>query len=170
MLDEQVSLDHQVELAKQEAVTKSDFNTFDAYRIFDIDNLGVITPLDMKHGLQDIGVHVTQEDVNLFFERHDRDRDGRLDYREFSEALTPTERYYQEMLARRPSNHRRINVYRKDDVFSFPAANAFKQLLRTMISTEGAAEATRQSLSRNPFFDPSEAFRTVDINKNGVVS
>lgn len=170
MIDEQVSLEHQVELAKQEAITKSDFNTHDAWRIFDIDNLGVISPMDMRHGLQDIGVNVTQEDVNLFFERYDKDRDGRLDYREFAEALTPTDRYYQDMLSRRPSNHRRINVYRKDDVFSFPASNAFKSLLRTMISTEGASEATRQQLSRNPFFDASEAFNTVDVNKNGMVS
>lgn len=126
MLSEQVSLDHQVELAKQEAVTKADFNTYDAFRIFDIDNLGVISPMDMLHGLQDIGVHVSQEDVNLFFDRYDRDRDGRLDLREFSEALTPTESYYADILRRRPSTHRRINVYRKDDIFGFPAANAFK--------------------------------------------
>jgi hypothetical protein len=50
------------------------------------------------------------------------------------------------MLSRRPSSHKRINVYRKDDVFSFPAAQAFKNLMRTMISTEGATEATRQNL------------------------
>jgi hypothetical protein len=34
-------------MAKNEAVTKSDFNTFDAFRIFDIDNLGTVTALDM---------------------------------------------------------------------------------------------------------------------------
>jgi Ca2+-binding EF-hand superfamily protein len=143
MINEQVQLDQHVESAKNETVTRPDFNTFDAYRIFDIDNIGTITALDMKHGLQDIGVHVTAEDVNLFFERHDKDRDGRLDYREFAEALTPTDSYYASMLARRPSNHRRINVYRKDDVFAHSTAQSFKDLLRTMISTEGATEVTR---------------------------
>jgi len=159
MISEQVSLNQQVEMAKNEAVTKADFNTFDAFRIFDIDNLGTVTALDMKHGLQDIGVHVTHEDVILFFERHDKDRDGRLDYREFAEALTPEDPYYATMLGRRPGSHQRINVYRKDDVFGYPTSQAFKSLLRTMISTEGASEATRQNLQRNPFFDTNEAFR-----------
>ena len=47
MFREQVTLAQQVEMAKNEAVTKADFNTFDAFRIFDIDNLGTVTALDM---------------------------------------------------------------------------------------------------------------------------
>ncbi len=74
------------------------------------------------------------------------------------------------MLARRPSSHKRINIYRKDDVFAYPTASAFKNLLRTMISSEGASEATRQSLSRNPYFNPDAAFNMVDFNANGMVS
>ena len=102
--------------------------------MFDIDNIGTITPLDLQHGLGDIGVHVTQDDCQLFFQRYDKDRDGRLDYREFAQALTPEDPYYAQMLGRRPSTHRRINIYRKDDVFAYSTACAFKNLLRTMIS------------------------------------
>ena len=152
MISEQVHLDRQVEMAKNEVVTRPDFNTYDAWRMFDIDNIGTITPLDLKHGLQDIGVHVTHDDVNLFFERHDKDRDGRLDMREFSEALTPEDHYYASMLARRPGSHARINIYRKDDVFAYPTAEALKRLFRVMISTEGCSEATRQANARNPYF------------------
>ena len=39
-----------------------------------------------------------------------------------------------------------------------------------MISQEGASEATRQNLQRNPYFDPSTAFGIVDFNANGMVS
>lgn len=74
------------------------------------------------------------------------------------------------MLARRPSSHRRINVYRKDDIFAYPTASNFKNLLRTMISSEGATEATRQDLQRNPYFSPDAAFSMVDYNANGMVS
>ena len=38
------------------------------------------------------------------------------------------------------------------------------------MSTEGQSEATRQSLQRNPYFDPNEAFRAMDYNGDGVVS
>ena len=58
--------------------------------------------MDIQHSLGDIGVHVTAEEANLFIQRHDKDRDGRLDYREFSEALTPQDPYYSQMLMRRP--------------------------------------------------------------------
>ena len=170
MMSEAVHLDKNLERAKIEAVNCADFNSYDAFRVFDIDNLGTITPLDLQHGLADIGVHVTIDDVHLFFEQYDKNRDGRLDERELAAALTPDDPYYASILARRPSTHRRINIYRKDDVFAYPTTYAFKNLLRTMISTEGAAEATRQSLQRNPYFDPSVAYKMVDLNANGLVS
>ena len=143
MINEQVALDKRVELAKNDAVTRPDFNTYDAFRIFDIDNRGTVSRLDMVHGLADIGIHVTQDDVDLFFQRYDKDRDGRLDFREFADALTPDDPYYAQMLARRPSNHKRINIYKKDDVFAYGTSYAFKDLLRTLISTEGQSEVTR---------------------------
>ena len=137
MLSEQVNLDKNVEIAKNETCTRPDFNTHDAFRIFDIDNLGSITALDLQHGLQDIGVNLSGDDVNLFMQRYDKDRDGRLDYREFAAALTPEDPYYAQMLGRRPGSHKRINVYRKDDVFAYSTGQAFKDLMRTLISTEG---------------------------------
>ena len=143
MISEQVHLDKNVEMAKNATVTRPDFNTHDAWRIFDIDNIGSITALDLQHGLQDIGVNVTTDDCNLFMQRYDKDRDGRLDYLEFAAALTPEDPYYAQMLARRPGSHRRINVYRKDDVFAYSTGQTFKDLMRTMISTEGQSEATR---------------------------
>ena len=73
------------------------------------------------------------------------------------------------MLARRPSTHQRINVYKKDDVFAYSTGCSYKDLLRTMISTEGAAEATRQQLDRDPYFDSQEAFRQCDQSQNGRV-
>ena len=130
-------LDKQVEQAKNEAILTPDFNTEDAFRIFDIDGLGSVTAADMQHGLADIGVHVTADDVHLFFQRYDKDRDGHLDYREFAEALTPQDPYYAAILGRRVGSNGRINVYRKDSIFSYTTACAFKDLLRTLIGTEG---------------------------------
>ena len=67
MISEQVHLDKNVEMSKNETVSRPYFSSYDAFRMFDIDNLGTITALDMQHGLADIGVHVTTDDVNLFF-------------------------------------------------------------------------------------------------------
>ena len=42
--------------------------------------------------------------------------------------------------------------------------------MRTFMQTESSAEATRQNLSRNPYFDPQEAFKQCDLSHNGYVS
>lgn len=163
-------MDREVEQARVDVASRSDFNTYDAFRMFDLDGYGRITQDDLKCGLADIGVHSTHEDIALFFRRYDRDMDGRLDFREFSEALTSNDEYYAHMLARRGSSHRRINIYRKDDIFEYATAQAFKQLMRSHFETEAASESTRQMLARNPFFDATEAFRMVDLNANGLIS
>ena len=67
MISEQVNFDKNLEMSKNETVMQADFNTYDAFRIFDIDNLGTITPLDLQHGLADIGINVTADDCQLFF-------------------------------------------------------------------------------------------------------
>ena len=51
MITEQVGLDKNVEIAKNETCTRPDFNTHDAFRIFDVDNIGTVTALDIQHGL-----------------------------------------------------------------------------------------------------------------------
>lgn len=73
MLTEQLQLDRDVELKKNDVTSKHDFNTYDAFRIFDIDGVGSISGNDLKHGLADIGVFTNLEDINLFVARNDKD-------------------------------------------------------------------------------------------------
>lgn len=73
MINELITEDKRVEAAKNDVASKHDFNTFDAYRIFDIDNVGSISATDLKHGLADIGVFASVDDINCFVNRHDRD-------------------------------------------------------------------------------------------------
>ena len=169
MLVEQLNLDRQVEIKKNDAAAKNDFNMYDAFRIFDIDGVGSVSANDLKHGLADIGVFASQEDINLFVTRNDKDQDRRLSFREFADAVLPSDSYYASILERRQSTHQRINPYRKDDVFSHPTACAFKELIRVSINCESQAEGLRQALSRNPYFNAEEAFRTCDLNRDGII-
>ena len=170
MMNDLIREERQVEQAKGEAASMSDFNMFDAFRIFDVDGVGSITANDLKHGLADVGVHASIDDINCFVARFDRDGDRRLSFREFSEALLPQDSYYAAVLERKASSHRPINPYRKDDIFSHPTACSFKNLMRAQLACENRAESLRQCLSRNPYFDPTEAFKICDLNQNGLVS
>ena len=73
MINELISLDKKVELQKNDTASKHDFNTYDAFRIFDIDGVGSVAAQDLKYGLSDIGVFVSMEDILLFVNRFDRD-------------------------------------------------------------------------------------------------
>ena len=72
MINELIKLDKQVEAHKNDVASKHDFNTFDAFRMFDIDGVGSVSATDLKHGFADIGVFASIDDINCFVNRHDR--------------------------------------------------------------------------------------------------
>ena len=43
-----------------------DFNVYDCFRMFDIDGRGSLGATDIRYGLADIGVNVSDEEVRLF--------------------------------------------------------------------------------------------------------
>lgn len=110
------------------------------------------------------------EDVELFFKRFNKRRSGRLDFGEFATALDPTDDYYAQMLARRPQSERRLNIYRKDDLFCPDTAHCFKDLLMTHLRVEASAETLRQHLANNPYFDPNTAYDRLDMSGRGMVT
>lgn len=110
------------------------------------------------------------EDVELFFKRFNRKRNGRLDFGEFATAIDPADPYFQQMLARRGSTGHRLNVYKKDDLFMPETARSFKGLLLTHLKVEASAESLRQHLARNPYFDANTAYDMVDFSGRGLVT
>ena len=78
---------------------------------------GYLSIQDFRDGLCDIGVVVPFEEIELFFIHFDRDRDGLLSFSEFNEAFTPLEPYYATIIGRRTSSYRRVNPFKKDEIF-----------------------------------------------------
>lgn len=83
------------------------------------------------------------EDVELYFKRFNKKRNGRIDFGEFATSIDPTDSYYASMLARRPSSERRLNIYKKDDLFFSETAHKFKELMLTHLRVESSAESLR---------------------------
>jgi len=120
--------------------------------------------------LADLGVAESHDAVELFFMRHDRNEDGLIAFSEFTDAFMPNESYYGSIVGRRTSSHKKVNPYRKEDIFEHPTACQLKHFLRSAIKLEGNAEVLRQSLARNPYFNLDEAFLLADLSKNGILS
>ena len=161
--------ENDVEREKINLALKPDFNMVDAFQIFDSNRDGRVDQFELREGLAAIGVFPTQDEIDLFIKRYDTSGDRRLNMREFSDAFLALDASYAGMAERRGSNYR-YPIYRRDDCFMPATASAFGNIWRTHFRTEVTAETTRQSLQRNPYFNPYDAFNSLDANGNGVVS
>lgn len=77
-LKELLELENQVEKAKCDVIIKSDFNTEDAFGIFEIDRRGYITDLDVKYGLNSLDIFPTHDEIALLIKRYDSRGEGIL--------------------------------------------------------------------------------------------
>jgi len=169
-LREQISLERELENAKQNLAKQPDFNLFDAFRVFDTPSMGYVTLSELKLKLADIGVFATYDEIDLFFKRYNKGRDGRLRYSEFCDSVVPVDSYYASMLNRRGASSLRSSMYPRDECFSYSTRLDYKELWRTHLRVETSAEHLRQKLQHNPFFSTYDAFKTCDINEDGVVT
>lgn len=135
-LREYINLERELENAKIALVQTPDFNVFDAFRIFDMDSRGWISHSDLKIGLNEIGICPDHEELALFFKRYDKDLDNRLRFSEFSDAFTPIDNYYAQILNRRHSNDVRGRFYSRDDCFLNQTKFEFKSIWRTHLKVE----------------------------------
>lgn len=132
-----------MENAKISLIQKPDFNVFDAFRIFDIDSRGWISHSDLKLGLNEIGVYPSNEELDLYFKRYDKDVDGRIKFSEFCDSFSPIDNYYGTMLNRRTSNNTRGRYYARDDCFLGETKLEFKSIWRTHFKIEVYSEQLR---------------------------
>ena len=136
-------MERDLENSKINLTKTPDFNLFDAFRIFDMDSRGWITLTDLKIGLNEIGVYPDQEELALFFKRYDKDMDNRLRFSEFSDAFSPIDSYYKQILNRRHSNDVRGRFYSRDDCFLNNTKIEFKQIWRVHLKVEAFSESLR---------------------------
>ena len=78
-----INLEKESELTKQDLALRTDFNLFDAYRLFDQKGRGLISVNEIEQGFQSLEIYPNKEDVYLFIKRFDRDGDGKLKFESF---------------------------------------------------------------------------------------
>ena len=103
-LKEIVFSEREVESAKIELALKSDFNLFDAFRMFDFKGAGEVSAQDLSDGLARhlLFNDYTSDDIYLVFRRLDRESKGRLSFNDFSNAVLPFSREYAALVTDRP--------------------------------------------------------------------
>lgn len=68
--------------------------------------------------MNEIGVFADMQEIDLFFKRYDKNRDGSIRFSEFCDAIVPVDPYYGAMVNRRTSNSVYLRNYDpRDAVF-----------------------------------------------------
>ncbi|XP_064622657.1 caltractin ICL1b-like [Lineus longissimus] len=74
-------------MAKKVVGTDPEEEIRDAFRVFDKDNNGFITAVELRHVMSNLGEKLTDEEVDEMVTEADLDGDGRIDYDEFAKMM-----------------------------------------------------------------------------------
>ena len=134
-----------LEQAKVNLAKRSDFNLYDAFRIFDSSSKGYITFADLRDGLAAIGVYPATSDMELYIKRYDKFNERKIRFSEFSDSFTPTlDSYYAGTLSRRRSNYYAQSKYgARDDCFEAGTRVEFRSVWNTHFKVEAMCEGIR---------------------------
>jgi Ca2+-binding EF-hand superfamily protein len=98
-------LENETEKAKQQLALKADFNLLDAFKVFDLFNVGEIYKKDLENGFIRLGVYGQPNEIDLLFRRYDSNGDHRIRYLEFVDAFTPKDKIYANHLQNKKPNY-----------------------------------------------------------------
>lgn len=165
---EQINLARELEEAKIDLALRSDFVLEDAFGMFDLEDLGYVTTLEVEETFRSFGLSFLVDEVRLFIKHFSQHSGTRLNFQEFSEALLPQSSEYARMIRSRlpfnavPEDRRRV--------FDVETQVRLNRVLRIHLDSERVAESLRQRLSRIPSFNLYDAFKVVDKSNDGVIT
>ena len=160
-----------LETSKINLARRSDFNLYDAFKIFDVTSKGYITIADLREGLAAIGVFPTSSDMELYIKRYDKFNERKVRFSDFCQSFTPqTDSYYASALNRRRSNYWPQGHGGRDDCFEAGTRVEFRAVWNTHFRVEAKCEGIRQRLRAIPSFDLYNAFVTCDLYCDGMIT
>ena len=89
--NEMLAIEGGLERCKRELTQRQDFTLAVVFSMFTSNTHGRIDANELLFGLEKLGVTCDISDSRLLIDRYDADKDGRLGFWEFSNALLPIE-------------------------------------------------------------------------------
>lgn len=121
---------------------ESDFNIQDAFRMFDINQTGMITRMQFEEVFNLLKLFPTSLEIELALFRYDKDIDGRLNFSEFEDALLPADKNYRDLvLARQPYCNN--DDFARLRFFLDTTTQRLKATLQLLVQTEMRCERVR---------------------------
>jgi Ca2+-binding EF-hand superfamily protein len=145
-----ISYDTKAESQREAFALMANTHFVNIFRYFDYHQVGSIRAMDLKEGLKNLNVFVTQEEIRLIFKRYDISKDDKFSYHEFSRMVCPSSEEYNNLL------HGENPL--KESELPPPTLKGLSDLFRLLINNENQIENLRRNLTDRPLFVVSEAF------------
>ena len=154
----------QLEKLKVSLALCPDFNCEDCFRIFEVDNQGILSPEDIKSGLNLIGVFYSDFEVKLFFKRFDLQKRGHITYGDFFDIFVPFQKEYRTLVEERKPNS--CCPCRCPDIFCPETISLLKNLMDAIIRYENNFNFLRRGFTTLNLKLKS-IFENIDVMKIG---
>ena len=106
-----MEVESQIEGAKISLAKNPDFNSEDAFKLFELNDKEYLDINDIKEGLNLIGLYPTERQLNLLMKRFDLQKNGYISYADFFDMIVPFEK-----------NQRQI-VDNREPKFNYPSGS-----------------------------------------------
>ncbi|EAS06012.2 EF hand protein (macronuclear) [Tetrahymena thermophila SB210] len=157
-----------LEKIKQDLALKADFNLYDAFRLIDWQERGVITAYNIEMFLSSHKISATINEIILLIKRFDFLKHGALRFSDFSCALLSNQGEYKSLVERRQGSD--IQQENIKHVFSRETMKLYTKLIVEYLSCEYQLEAIRQSISQDKRWDYEYCFDMINESQTGLIT
>ena len=142
-----IEYESKIEEAKINLIKRPDFNIEDAFLIFSNPQKEIISFSDLKNGLKDLGLYLSDKEVKLIMNRADFDKKTFLNFENFFDLLIPNEKKYRINSKKKfnaeicSKNHKNDN-----DIFLLSTKIYLINLIRLLIQCENELNLIKKNI------------------------
>ena len=155
-----LAIEVNLEEAKRDLALRPDFTLAGAFNFFTGYSQSRLAADDLKIGFERLGIVCSVDEVQMYIERYDSDRDKKLGFWEFSNSLLPVETLVRDDLERR----------RAQFELSYETKELLRRTFRKLLDAESIVENLRQRIAREKAVSLRKAFDGMDWLGRGFLT
>ena len=82
MVESHIIAENNLNDIKKKVSINMDLDFFKVFKLIDLDDNGYITMNELEKVFEDFGMNLTYDDLQILMERYDKDKDGRISFKE----------------------------------------------------------------------------------------
>jgi len=161
VVKEQLRIERKLEQQRITLALQPDFTIVAAYKEFDRERKCNVSIKEFKSQLESMNIYKPEADISLLYSRY-ADKNT-MRYRDFSELVTPVDKKYAIILARRNFTREEIQE------LSANTKAILKEFFKASIESERVYEGIRTRLKLNPHFDLCQCLEVFELKSKSYI-